>query len=92
MAQFAVICKEDEKASLAITGAYPSDSIKAWPGLWFVSDEAATAQQVSTKLGTANGGMGTVIVLSISGYHGFAPKNIWEWLAVKGTPKHGTST
>jgi hypothetical protein len=87
MAQFVVAGRDEEKLAPAIEQAYPNDSIKVWTGLWLVSDESSTAQEVCTKLDTASGRRGSVIVTSINGYYGFASKNIWEWLAVKGTPK-----
>lgn len=92
MAQFVVTGRDEERLAPAIAEAYPDDHIKVWDGLWLVSDDGATAQQVCQKLGATEGQRGSVIVTSINGYYGYAPKNVWEWLAVKGTPKHGSST
>jgi len=92
MAQFVVTGRDDTKLGPAIQATYPNDHIKVWEGLWLVSDEAATAQEVCKKLNATEGALGTVIVTSINGYYGYAPKNVWEWLAVKGTPKHAGST
>jgi hypothetical protein len=93
MAQFMVAAKEYAKFAPVIAAVYQENSIKLWDGVWLVSDDTATAQQVAIKLnGTAEGNLGTVIITSINGYYGYAPKNVWEWLAVKGTPRHGTST
>lgn len=85
MAQFVVAAQDEAKIAPAIQAIYPSDHIKVWDGLWLVSDESATAEQVSDKLGIRNGARGLAIVASINGYYGYASKNVWEWLAVKGT-------
>lgn len=92
MAQFVVAAVNDASVGSAIQAAYPNNHIKVWDGLWLVSDEVATAQEVSSKLGATDGRHGRVVITSINGYYGWAPKDIWEWLAVKGTPRHGSST
>ena len=92
MAQFVVAMPDESRLQAAIQQVYPNDHLKLWGGLWLVSDEYATAQQVCVKLGAHDGTKGTILVTSVNGYWGHASKNIWEWLAVKGTPKHGGST
>ncbi len=89
MAQFVVAGDNDSRLGAAVAHTYPEDHIKVWTGLYLVSAEA-TAQQVSERLGVTNGQIGRAVVTSINGYFGYAPKNVWEWLAVKGTPRHGS--
>jgi hypothetical protein len=92
MAQFVVAAKDEALVAPAISEHYPNDNLKLWTGVWLVSDDSSTAQQVAVKLGSVEGALGILIVVSIAGYWGHAQKNVWEWLAVKGTPKHGSST
>lgn len=88
MAQFVVTGREGTKVAAALAVHYPNDHIKVWDGLFLVSDDNATAQQVCQKITGTNGGeLGTLLVTSINGYYGYAGKNIWEWLSVKGTSK-----
>ena len=88
MAQFLVVGEDEDDGKLghAVAQGYPDNYIKAWTGAYLVSDESAVAQQVSAKLGVVGGGIGRVLIVTIGGYAGWAPKTVWEWLAVKGTP------
>lgn len=87
MAQFVVAAKEEARLAPVVASVYPNDNLKVWTGIWLVSDEGVTAQDVCRKLGANEGQYGSVIVTLIGGYYGYAGKNIWEWLTVKGTPK-----
>lgn len=42
-----------------------------------------TSNELSEKLGVADGSTGTAIILLVTAYHGRAPKSIWEWVAQK---------
>ena len=85
MPVFAVAAMDDEKAAEAIQEVYPDSHKRLWPGLWFVADDATT-QQVSKKLGIADGLRGSVFICSLStNYWGFGPKDAWEWVALKRT-------
>ena len=92
MAQFVVVARDDSKIGPVLAEIYPNDHMQVWAGVWLVSDDAVTAQQVADKLKISDGVSGSAIVVSMNGYWGFAPKNVWEWLTVKGAPKHGSST
>ncbi len=50
---------------------------------WLVAAHGSTAQQVSDTLGISEAQVGSAMVFTIAGYWGRAPKNLWEWLAVK---------
>ena len=79
MAAFAVIA-EDDRFSKSIKSTYPDDNFRAWPGLWFVVDNATT-QEVAKKLGIGGSEEGRGVVLSVNNYWGRAPKSLWEWLS-----------
>jgi len=70
-----------------IKAVYPNDHFPLGPGKWLVVSDGI-AKNVSDKLGLADGTAGIVAVFAISGYYGFAPNSIWEWLAQKFTVKN----
>ena len=53
-------------------------------GQWFIAaNGATTAEEIYDKLEESkkSGDIGSVVVLSISGYYGYASANLWDWLA-----------
>jgi hypothetical protein len=87
-----VLITSDPNVIAAIEKAYGQESFK-YPkakNVWFVADSGVTAQEVYRKLMAALGeGIlekdVTVVICSIAGYYGLASKNLWEWLAAKGS-------
>ena len=55
--------------------------IQAHEGQWFVSFKG-TSKELSDLLGIpgSNGGQ-TGVVVAVSGYYGFAPNDVWEFIA-----------
>ena len=71
---------------LKVQEQFPNNHIAVGLDNWFVVEEAATAFSVAVKLGmvpTAENIIG--IVVTVGGYFGLAPNNIWEWLKAKGS-------
>jgi hypothetical protein len=79
MAQFVVAGDDDARLAPVLAQIYPNVHVKAWTGLYFVSDSVATASEVGQKLGITNGRCGRVIVTSMVGYWGWGPRSVWEW-------------
>jgi hypothetical protein len=82
MAIFAVAAPSpNEKIAPAIEAAFPSQFIKAWQGLWFVS-AVGTAKEVFEKIGAQALGEnpGTIVVVSALSYWGIASGEVWEWI------------
>jgi hypothetical protein len=78
---FAVMAPSDDpRLATAINGIFPTDHLKIGPGQWIIAANG-TSQDVSDRLGVTAGNTGTAIVVSVSGYYGRAPTNIWEWMA-----------
>jgi hypothetical protein len=38
-----------------------------------------TSKQLSDRLGISDGSTGAAVVVSLGGYFGYAPNDIWEW-------------
>lgn len=49
-------------------------------GQWFVAGDG-TAKQICDKLGASSGDLDSIVVVSISGYFGYAQSDLWEWMA-----------
>lgn len=90
MAVFAIVATVSETALReAVLGVYGVESHQLSPSCWFVVDEGTT-KSVSDKLGLTSGGIGAQgVVLSLTGYSGWAPVAAWEWLAVHGATPNG---
>ena len=52
-------------------------------GQWFVAaDNPTTAREIYEKLEGTNGvDIGSVVILSVNGYYGYASANLWEWMS-----------
>lgn len=83
MAIFVVIATGGDSLPLkaAVEGFFPGFTQVA-ANAWLVTANGV-AKDVSDKLGLTEGGTGTGVVLTVSGYYGYASNAIWEWLAMK---------
>ena len=55
-------------------------------GQWFLAGSGTTAQIYKTLSGNGSDeehDIGTVVVLSIGGYYGWAGQDLWEWMAAQ---------
>ena len=85
MSAFSVISLSATNIPLdeAIMKVYPNAYLKLSPYAWLINDNNVTTQEVCTKLNILPEGIGNAIVIKCDSYFGMAPRNIWEWLAVK---------
>lgn len=86
MTIFALCALSDSNAqalATALAREFPTDHLQVSGVLWFLAAEGLTAKDVCDKLGITDGKVSTGIVISIAGYFGRAPQNIWEWIATK---------
>ena len=77
----------------ALTEKFPSDHIKVTNGTWLVAG-FGTAQEMCGRLGMPivpgqASSQFTAMVTLVSGYYGFGPTNIWEWIAAKQGSQNG---
>lgn len=87
MAAFVVIslsAAQYEPLNAAVAAAYENNSLRMAPYAWLVADTGVTTQEVCKKLTIEIGKINSAIVIKIESYFGLAPRNIWEWLNVKG--------
>lgn len=75
-----------DAAASAVALNFPQDNFKVAPNVWMVAG-TGTAQDISARLGMpVTQGVGSnfsAIITLVNGYYGYAPTNIWEWLAAK---------
>ena len=66
-----------------IKSKFPKHFFDFEDGQWFVAeDNPSTAREVYEKLEGTNGvDIGSVVILSVNGYYGYASANLWEWMA-----------
>lgn len=57
-------------------------------GQWFVDFEG-TSKQLSDQIGITDGNLGGAVVMSVSNYFGYGPTDMWEWLSIKWSKRHG---
>jgi hypothetical protein len=82
---FAVIGLGDATALAAkVKEQFPDDHCAVESDKWFVAAVGTTAAAVATKLGMSPADKIDGIVVTVGGYFGLAPPNIWEWLKAKG--------
>jgi len=81
MAVFSVIATSNpEKVQAAITARYGANHFAFSPTAWFVSD-SGTSKDVADRIGLTSGGIeATGVVLSFTGYSGWAKGDAWAWL------------
>jgi hypothetical protein len=65
-----------------IASTFPTDYLKIRDGEWLISAEG-TAKDISDRLGISTSQPSNGIVVSISGYYGRQPTNVWEWIRAK---------
>ena len=80
---YAVLSDTDnQNLEKAIKGEFPGKYYDFGDGQWFVAGNG-TAQQIYEKLSLDEdkyGDVGSVVVLSILGYGGYASTNMWDWM------------
>lgn len=57
------------------------------PGRWLVAVDVRTAKEVSDSLGISTekpDDLGPALVLTVAGYWGREPDNVWEWIVANG--------
>jgi len=84
MTVFVVIGTDDQDGlSQRVGEAYAGNCLPIRDGVWLVRD-TATSEDVARKLrmnDDPNASHG--LVFAARGYFGYAPVNVWEWMAVK---------
>ena len=89
MALFMVVAITEATAAsveTALAATFPNEYYKIAPHHWFVNASIPTAKDLSDVLGITNAGKATPamgLVVSIKGYYGSAPGELWEWVAAK---------
>ena len=70
----------------AIKKEFPDHHFDFEDGQWFVAaNDPSTAREVYEKLdGTDDADIGSVVVVSVGAYYGYASTNLWEWMASRG--------
>ena len=51
------------------------------PQAWFVWFPG-TAKELSDALGVQEGGKGSTIVMAVTSFHGYASRDLWDWLSL----------
>ena len=91
MAIFAVMGLGNTTAALEnkIKERFPDDYYAIEGNKWFVVADGVTAAKVAHNLGmnTTENILG--IVVTVGGYNGLAPSDIWEWIKAKATKSVG---
>jgi len=89
MAIFAIFrTSAPEALGLAIAAEYPESHLHLGGGEWLVAT-SATAREVSDRIGLSGGDNGAGIVVTVSGYFGRAPAEMWDWINAKAEHPHG---
>lgn len=84
MAIFLVLSLKESNAAVdsAVSKNFSSpDAYQIEPGKWVVNAEAATAKQLSIKLGLRESA--SHLILPVRGYTGRAQPDLWEWLSAQ---------
>jgi len=84
-----IVVTSDKLIVDAIRSVYSEEHFKYAQNVWLVVDNGVTARDVYRKL-IASLPQGeekdvTVLLCSVAGYFGRARKDLWEWLAAKGS-------
>jgi hypothetical protein len=87
MAVFAVIAQpqagtDAAKLPQAVQALFPNDFLLVGTGSWLIA-HAGTVQDLSGKLGIADGSNGAALIFEIASYFGRANPNIWTWIKTK---------
>ena len=72
---------DNENLEKAIKGEFPDRYFDFGDGQWFVAGEG-TAGSIYVKLDNEKqyGDIGSLVVLSIMGYDGYASTRLWDWM------------
>jgi hypothetical protein len=66
---------------------YPGEFFRIDPTKWWINSSATTSKDLSDQLGIttdpATPLAATGIVVSVKGYFGRGPSDMWEWVAAK---------
>lgn len=65
-----------------IKAVFGDNSIKLQGDSWLIAAEGTT-QTVSEQIEITQGATGTALIVSVSGYFGRQPVNVWEWIKAK---------
>jgi len=86
MGVFVILSKipENPKLEAVIQGMFPNNYYELSTGQWLVSREG-TAKTVADEIGITDKskGLGSAIVLSVTGYWGVYSTDVWDWLKDK---------
>jgi hypothetical protein len=83
MTIFSVTALSNEaQIEAAVKRVYPNDHFKLAPNQFLVAARG-TSKDVSDALDISTGKTGLGVIATMSGYFGYAPTNIWEWIKVK---------
>lgn len=72
----------EDKLSSAIEAVYPNDYLAIGNKTWLIASKDPI-QDVSKKIGVADGTSGAAVIAVISAYHGRANPTIWNWIKAK---------
>jgi hypothetical protein len=86
---FAVMGLGNPNLGAKVKEKFPNDHLDVGFDKWFVAENGATASSVAEKLGISKSGNILGIVVTVGGYNGLAPTNIWEWIKAKGSAAAG---
>lgn len=84
MSIFAVFAPEKPAVLAArIRAVFPEDHLTVSANSWLIAD-GGTSQSVCEKIGLGDDkSLGGAVVVSVSGYYGFAGPMVWEWIKAK---------
>ena len=88
MAMFLVVAINDTSGAAiaaALTAMFPNEHYVIAGHTWFVNSDSPTAKDLSDTLGITKAGsaLNMGVVVSIKGYYGGAPGDLWEWVSAK---------
>jgi len=78
---YAIVAGQEADALGEVIRTQYPDHHQFPPSCWFVVD-ALSAEDISRKLGIANGAIRGVqaVVIPVTSYYGYAPGDLWTWL------------
>jgi hypothetical protein len=80
MANFIVITSSENLHKL-IPEKFGKSCYRLEDNNWLISYDG-TSKQLCDDLGASNGEEGNIVVLSFSGYWGWAGQDVWDWINV----------